>query len=1072
MAKQQIRTYVYTPGTSTSAGKIEVLGKWDLNQITLITNSTRNTILYNFADPQFSGTTITYTQTNSINFPTARQTGDGTTTINLAINTVGQASTDSIQILVERAEQIIRPWPLGTDAFERMRVASPQSMLDADFEYGLQPTKWQTLDLVRGSPSVYEIPGSDINVVSMTTDFSNGQGVQVESLITVVTQASHGLASTATITVAGLDNSVSGYSRGQGVFVVNSVTSLTSFNYYARSLVGSSVNQQVNTPYTVLRKGGFYSGIALNPTYSISGGGASNTATITLTFPFNHGFIPGDGIISIIYTDSGPGGNNHSLCQGSFFLSQIPTPTTAVFFSRGFGVISGTPIGQVYTRGDAFFIHRPLDGGVSLGTGQPTYGSHAIRMSKKYIRYQSGKAINYNTAALFAPNYDVRSITASGLSAGSQITIVTDELDHGLQANATIQLNGMTANPEFAGTYTVNTVVDERTFIVLANTGLSSQNPQITNPTYINHQTWIGSTIRAGTFDDQNGMFWQYDGQNMAVGVRTSTFQLAGTINLTTGTTLITGNFSRLDQQLVPGDRVVIKGMTHVVTAITSATQMYVTPPWRGFSNVSSVKAAKTTETIVPQSNWNIDRCDGSLGPFNPSGYNLLPWKMQMICLQWTWYGAGFIEYMLRDASGSYIPVHRIRNSNTRTEAYMRTGNMPVRYEVLNESIGRSILYLSMGTNDTSMPLVDVTNFLSSGTVFVDSEVITYNGKSTSTGIGSLLNLTRGTSLNFYASGLNRSLGGSIPSAHSAGAGVITIGLTSTPTISHWGSAFMTDGGFDNDRGYIFNYQATNILASTVKTAAFAIRLAPSVSNAITGELGIRELINRSQLLLQTIENTVGGATSQQAVVIEGVLNPSNYPTNFNNIQWYPLQGTVAGGALLGTGQPSFSQIAPANAITFAGTATYSTSITGGSAQNSFIINVVSTASMVIGDSVTTTIPTTGGAGLAGNTLITAIGAGQVTVSQPCLSSLNPGTQLTFYRNTWAVAGETIFSFISSPANKDSLDLSALKELSNSPLGGRGTFPNGPDTLFINVYLTSGTPVQTNLVLRWGEAQA
>ena len=39
-------------------------------------------------------------------------------------------------------------------------------------------------------------------------------------------------------------------------------------------------------------------------------------------------------------------------------------------------------------------------------------------------------------------------------------------------------------------------------------------------------------------------------------------------------------------------------------------------------------------------------------------------------------------------------------------------------------------------------------------------------------------------------------------------------------------------------------------------------------------------------------------------------------------------------------------------------------------------------------------------------------------------------------------------------------------------LGGRGTFPNGPDVLAINVYLTQGTPVLANMVLRWGEAQA
>ena len=55
-----------------------------------------------------------------------------------------------------------RPFDFGTDAIERMRVAPAQSMLDADFEYGLQPTKWQAIGTQRGYPSIYEIPGTDI----------------------------------------------------------------------------------------------------------------------------------------------------------------------------------------------------------------------------------------------------------------------------------------------------------------------------------------------------------------------------------------------------------------------------------------------------------------------------------------------------------------------------------------------------------------------------------------------------------------------------------------------------------------------------------------------------------------------------------------------------------------------------------------------------------------------------------------------------------------------------------------------------------------------------------------------
>ena len=48
-----------------------------------------------------------------------------------------------------------------------------------------------------------------------------------------------------------------------------------------------------------------------------------------------------------------------------------------------------------------------------------------------------------------------------------------------------------------------------------------------------------------------------------------------------------------------------------------------------------------------------------------------------------------------------------------------------------------------------------------------------------------------------------------------------------------------------------------------------------------------------------------------------------------------------------------------------------------------------------------------------------------------------------------------------------------MKELTNTTLGGRGTFPYGPDALAINVYITSGAgSVNGTVTLRWSEAQA
>jgi hypothetical protein len=65
-----------------------------------------------------------------------------------------------------------------------------------------------------------------------------------------------------------------------------------------------------------------------------------------------------------------------------------------------------------------------------------------------------------------------------------------------------------------------------------------------------------------------------------------------------------------------------------------------------------------------------------------------------------------------------------------------------------------------------------------------------------------------------------------------------------------------------------------------------------------------------------------------------------------------------------------------------------------------------------------------------------------------------------------------VFSFITNPGDTTTLSLAALKELTSTSIGGRGTFPNGPDVLAINVYKVSGSNTDTNILLRWGEAQA
>ena len=1483
------------PAIAYGVTTIKIQGQYALDKLLLITNSTNNQIIYNFSDPSL-GATASFEAPHNSNgydrdedYPAFLQTTDAVTTLTLAADTSTCSPTDDVQIFVESEEQKTRPYDFGTDAIERQRVAQPQSMLDADFEYGLQPTKWQAIGVARGYPSVYEIPGTDTAVVSVVTDASAGTGNIGESLITVTTQGAHGFTAGTPITIRSLANTISGFSRAEGTFIVISVPTTTTFTYYATSKVGTTNGQVLATTYTQLRKGAFYTGAAvgqpalsvysngisgsfitkfitaagsdqipvstsvpaigspingtgINPGTQVSGtvgtgglavtasvnapveigdtfvevadstgilegmavnngsgtamfvssidgntvnftqpftvakGGAFNTylnktgtnvtplgsdavfsidrvggyytgltvttpgvnyvlnsrikllgtdlggaspandvlfkitgisnldsfavvpqdstsgsgigaefdilisptgvysvtvhtagsgflptdtitilgshaggvditnditipvttvtqsysniaqtsstglgisssfnvtrtgstysitlsaggsghtpgdvitlsganlggtsptndltltvvdvdidngitsfdtvtgtatgtggifsigtatgagvfvgglisdvtfvsgdsvsgeriytgliqdstsgsgsaatfdvattngiydviitspgatyafddtitilgtqlggttpandltltvtsssafgggllsvntvgtpstsdasftglagtkvttgagasfdvtrsggtyttavinlpgtgyeindvivmsgasfdgtnptnnvtltvtgatggaittvtsagvavlgssiefwsaialsevttatvpdattittsaiATLQITFPSAHGLVPGASLLIEITST----GTNHELAKGPFYVESVPSSNIIRYTARTVGTIDTgvSLIGVVYSRPDSYFIHRPYDGGVQLGTGGPQHGAQAIRMSKKYIRYQSGKGIMYTTGALFAPSYSLQAISSTGLSIGSYITVTTDDVDHGCQVGGRVRIIGVdTAG--YNGEYTIVDVVTERQFKIQAYTTLANVYGSITTAAQMSILNWHGATVRAGTFDDQNGMYWQYDGKELAVGRRSSTLQLSGVGSIAKDSNILTGTNTRYRDQVKAGDRIVIKGMTHVVSNVYSQTSMSVTPDYRGASNAVQAKVCLVQDLIVPQSEFNLDRLDGT----GPSGYNLDITKMQMIGMQWSWYGAGFIDFMLRGSDGNYVFAHRIRNSNVNTEAYMRTGNMPVRYEVINEgAMGK--LRQSVTATAGTLPLVDASAFPNeAGTVYIDNELISFSGKSGN----NLIGCSRSTPLVNFVGGAQRTFRAGGATVHEVNTGVILISNTISPIISHWGSAMLTDGRFDEDRGYLFNYASTGIQVSTTKQTAFLIRLAPSVSNAIIGDLGDRELINRAQLLLKSIAVTADTGTG--GLVIEGVLNPQNYPTDPSAISWSGLAGSSAGG------QPSFAQIAPGGSVSWSGGASVQTS--------------------------------------------------------------------------------------------------------------------------------------------------
>ena len=777
-----------------------------------------------------------------------------------------------------------RPYDFGTDAIERQRVSLGQSVIDADFEYGLQATKWQTYQEVRKNPSFYEIPGTDLVV----TDVQSNQATP--SVITVFTTTPPSVGSVVNIT--GLTNSLRTGDRAEGFFLITANTVGTSFTYNAKGLVGGT-SSSIITSYTVCRRGGvFNNGNAKIQVSSISQSGT----TVSVTTSTVHGLIPGTPITTTAWASA----TGTLYVNGDYFLEAVPTTTTFTFTSStsstGTGISTG---GSMYVQPYSYVVHRPFDGGVLLSVGQPAYGSSVMRQSKKVFRYQSGKGFLWSSGTLFCPNNDIVSLTASSATLPSVITAVC-AVNHGApQAGATVIIRGC-ATASYNGTYTVASVIDSRTITVNALV-----NPGVTTavlgqqPRFIISQ-WSGSTVRAGPHEDQNGFFWEYDGQTLWVVKRSSTQQIAGLCYTNALSQTLSGDSNtRFQDQLKVGQRITLRGMTHTITGIQSQTQLTFNPPYRGAANISSsqpVQACLIIDTKIPQSQFNKDTIDGT----GPSGYSVDLTRMQMIGLQYTWYGAGFADFMIRQTNGNWLMVHRFVNNNVNDEAYMRTGNMPVRYELSNESTSAiSTLASAMGTGDTSLTLNDATTYWPpAGTVYIDSELISYTGKSGTT----LTGLTRNATITYVIADVSRVFTGSVANTHSIGTTVNLVSVTCAPSLTHWGSAFIMDGQFDNDRGYFFNYQynQTTTLSAGVGTPLWFMRLSPSVSNGIVGDIGSRDLLNRAQLLLEHLDVAAFGTGAVLSII--GVLNPLGITIPYSN--WSAVNSVAQGG------QPSFSMYA------------------------------------------------------------------------------------------------------------------------------------------------------------------
>lgn len=1146
MAKRLVTRYTF----DASAQTIVINGNHALNELLLITNVTDNIVIYNFADTSKGG---------SLSYDSAANE----TTITLTYNTTGMSDTDKLQIYVDEGVNQIEPYGAYSDPVDKTRVSNPQSLIDTDFEYSLQPTKWETVQMQNNIPGMYQkanepaftaeqivsiLPSSVTSSPIVTTGFTYETALESGTWTTIENRGGSDTSDLSTLnaaatmpfnftvagftfnqvrmnaegvlffgpngqtTTAGIGNAdywddpflyifgtnmeVQRYdSRTDGTapnrryivryignsaanedelsmvayVIFNESSNVIEVHYYSNDgnlttvgaisdgtqfiatwtvpengtqpwivrqavaidlststingleitvdqapvdpfYVGQPVifketadtlnldrgflitqvtantsffivpNQDAtftgeqSTDYTVIYTGGFYfsSEIPFSSVARVSG-----TRNIRITFSSPHALFLGSKIYvvdeNITATD----------WIGAFEVDKVLSDTvveyTAVTNSNyGDSSTLSTATTKIYVRNDGSAQHRFFDGGVQINPEGVSPNCQIIRQTRNYFRYQSGKGIQFSTGVLFKPTYDVLSVSVSTddyavtTNENYLMTIETENL-HGFvlpddyRIGAKVNLYGFEVtsgtNPYNITNATIKSVIDGKRFTVEIPVNSASL-PTDTSPgglAKVEVASWTDAVVRSGLFDDQNGMFFEHDGDDLYVVLRNSTEQISGYSAVTNGSSAVTGTNTKYKTQLNEGDYVVLKGKSYVVVDIASDTSMTVSPEYNGGTS-SRIKVAKTNEQRIKRTDFNIDPLDGS----GMSKYIFNGNKMQMVFVDYSWYGAGKIRYGMRGLDGRIYYCHEIVNNNVNTEAYMRSGNIPGRFEIQTKSkTGKIKSALTTGSTTLSLDETEAAALPSQGRIVINNEYIEYTKGATSGGL---------TTINL----VNRNVGGLSGGNTTASVndGWVSFNQNCSPSLSHWGVSVIMDGTFDTDKSYLFS--AINGGAVSVGAGATApilsIRLAPSVDYGISGFYGIRNLINRSLLTLKTV-----GVVTAGQMTIEARINGES--TAF---------GTEANWTPAGNG--SIAQYVDHSAVAGA--------VTGGDLVAQFLTDEGS----------------------------------------------NRAASTTF-------------------------DISDIRDLGNSLLGGPNTYPDGPDTLTIFATNNGGQTATIRSRISWTEAQ-
>lgn len=594
---------------------------------------------------------------------------------------------------------------------------------------------------------------------------------------------------------------------------------------------------------------------------------------------------------------------------------------------------------QLLLRPDGFALHRPYDGGVELIP--PTNpDSQMIRQTRKYFRYQSGKGIQVSFAVNFSPTTQID----EGYYNSSGDLYIKTRFPHRLSAGLEIEVSdatGATATA-FNGTRTVSSIVDDYTAVF--DTGVTADANKIINGNaefYV--KGWRNSSLKCGLFDDQNGIFFSYDGDRLFCSRRSSIRQISGTSQVSFRSGNIIGTNTKFQSQLSKGQYVVIKGQSYQITKISSDTLMHITPSYRGV-DASGVIITVTETTSVPQESWNLDKADGT----GYTGFKLDLARIQMAYIDYSWYGAGKVRFGFKDQHGKVQYVHEFVHGNFKTEAYMRSGNIPARYEIQNNGLptyvpalahwGTSVImdgrfdddkayvFNASGNNITTSGSNSITfvgevettkkyrepnngNIVLNYAVHVEVPNSQLNAAFEGVGISGA-NLQTGTKLALPENGKATYYQPYQPSIYSRiyGEGSSTDRTRTLMLIDQAPTAIAT---VDPQTGLSTSTYTLDLDVGeggadaaqvTRNIPLISVRLAPSVDTSTVGQLGEREIINRMQLILSQV-SILTTHTCEVKLILNGLLSSNAWQrvTNpsLSELIYHGGNDTISGGAAL-----------------------------------------------------------------------------------------------------------------------------------------------------------------------------